>query len=95
MTRGREAKNSGARGAEKICLWEARMNLFHRSGSVLSAGTKVLTLGDEQRYTDQEQAMHYIANLRPNIVDAAELVGVLADIRQTAEEALTELPAHH
>jgi hypothetical protein len=79
---------------KKSAYGEARMNLFHRSGSVLSARTKVLTLGDEQRYTDQEQALHYIANLRPNIVDAAELVRLLADIRQTAEEALTEVPAH-
>jgi hypothetical protein len=70
------------------------MSLFHRSRSVLSARTKVLRLGDEQRYTDQEQALHYIANLRPNIVDATELVRLLADIRQTAEEALTEGPAH-
>jgi hypothetical protein len=68
------------------------MSLFHRSGSSVLSARKVLTLGDEQRYTDQEQALHYIANLRPNIVDAAELVRLLVDIRQTAEEALTEVP---
>lgn len=64
------------------------MDLFHRSRSAPSARTKVLRLGDDQRYTDQEQALEYIANLRPDTVGAAEMVRLLADIQQTAHEAL-------
>jgi hypothetical protein len=51
---------------------------------------KALRLTDAQRYTDQEQALFYIACLRPNTVDAAELCAVLRDIWQTAAEALAE-----
>lgn len=66
------------------------MDLFHRSRSAPSARTKVLRLGDGQRYTDQDQALEYIANLRPDTVGAAEMVRLLADIQQTAHEALIE-----
>ena len=66
------------------------MDLFHRSRSASGARSKVLRLGDDQRYTDQEQALEYIAHLRPDTVGAAEMVRLLADIQQTAHQALIE-----